>query len=186
MDREGTEKKICDLPLTSGTFTLSAYYQHAENSDRSFGAMLVLKSKDGSVVRQKSVSYGLNGRVSLTFTLDEFDYTQGIDLYAATNLSVVSKNTNCLVSNIQLEVGSNMTEFELYSTNTEDFIGFWGNSPTEINVIYPTTSLYINNKQAVMYATYYADTKKYIDNNYTKLSTSQVGYIDAGTISDYI
>ena len=119
------------------------------------------------------VSYTLNGE---TFNLTPNSHITNKGIFKISgNLTKVLFRNWCQaqggsVDNIQIEAGTEKTEFESYN-GLETYPINADGTVEGVKRIYPTTTL-TTDADAVIDATYNADTKKYIDNKFAELATA--------------
>ena len=176
---------------STGTYTVSADFEKIGNEADIKGSRPALQLRQANGLIRLQTEYGpsdaMKGTITMTFTLNS-TYAKGFQIWLYGHGFMWGAKTHCKFSNIQIKVADtdDFSDDPKQSLKTTEYE--FTDSPVinNIEAIYPTTSFYTNNVSALLEVTYDADIKKYIDNNYVKLSTSQVGYIDAGCVSDYM
>lgn len=181
--------KLPPVLASSGTFKISVHFKKLELSDNTLSqgsVALQLRRTNGKVGMKTVYGSGDEGNIELIYTLDA-TYNSGFEILLYGNVSAASRNTYCEFSEIKVTVSDNDVDFSDNvepQIETEEYTFTGSNVITGIPASYPTTSFYTNSFSALLEVQYYADLKKYIDNNYSRLPTSQI--IDAGRITDYI
>lgn len=176
---------------SSGTFTVSANFKkiHTNNNTSGSRPALQLRKTNGKLkIKTVFGSVTDEGTITYTFTLDS-TYSNGFQIWLYGHALPGNANVHCEFSNIQIKVANNDVDFSNnaeQSIETTEYEFTDSQVITNIEALYPTTSFYTNNFSALLEIEYYADLKKYIDNNYMKLASSQIEYIDAGRIIDYV
>jgi hypothetical protein len=186
---EGAFYVLNPVYASSGTFTVSVNFKKIHtNKDTSESRPALQLRKTNGKLRIKTVFGDIvdQGTITYTFTLDS-TYANGFQIWLYGHALPGSVNVHCEFSNIQIKVDDDIdfSNDAEQSVATEEYEFTDSKEITNIETLYPTTSFYTNNFSTLLEITYYADLKKYIDNNYTRLSTSQIEYIDAGRITDY-
>lgn len=181
--------KLPPVLASSGTFKISVHFKKLELSDGTLSqgsVALQLRRTNGKVGMKTVYGSGNEGNIELIYTLDA-TYNNGFEILLYGNVSAASRNTYCEFSEIKVTVADDDIDFSddvEPQINTTEFKFSESNVISNIPASYPTTSFYTNSFSALLEVQYYADLKKYIDKNYSKLPTSQI--IDAGRITDYI
>ena len=181
--------KLPPILASSGTFKVSAHFKKLPLGDNTFskGSVAVqIRRTNGKVGMKTVYGSGNEGDIEIIYTLNA-TYGNGFEIWLYGNVSMASLNTYCEFSNIKVTVADNDIDFNNNNEpqiETEEYTFTDSNVITNLKASYPTTSFYTNNFSALLEVQYCADLKKYIDNKYSKLLTSQI--IDAGTITDYM
>lgn len=106
-----TSKKIADVPLPNGTYTISCDFTQT-GTDKSLVNLSLRKYKT-TVYLKENNGTGTSGKIKGTFTVTD-DCGGGITIYGYSNESATSLNTSCTFSNIQIEEGSEATAYVQY------------------------------------------------------------------------
>lgn len=99
-----TSKILTKQPLPDGTYTFSCEYENLTENITTIG--IVVRDIDEKWIGE---TYGNNGTIKLTFST-----TNGISIYLYSNMGSPSTFTDIIFKNIQLELGSTVTEYEPY------------------------------------------------------------------------
>lgn len=110
-----TAKLLGDYELESGTYTISAKYRQVGEQESTI-SLSIREYGNLSVYYTTIDSKLTSGYFTKTFTVPKG--SKGIRIYIYSNQTATAMNTSCEFSEIQIEKGSEATEYEQYTGST--------------------------------------------------------------------
>lgn len=153
-----SNKHLGSFGLPSGKYTVSLDYKqlgdvtHVSLSARKYG---VAEEAYADVSNNAQT-----GKLTMTFEIPVGEY--GAMLYVYSNCTANVRNTKCLFSNIQVEVGDIATEFEAYKEATEHIPSSDG-AVSGLTSVSPCMTILTDTEGAIVECEYNRDTNKVIE-----------------------